>query len=545
MLRIELRAALLQAASSHTPVETRDLPVEIDGVLRAVSFRVESSPDLPEGCLLVVFKEQEPSKEVTHVVDIADGNPEAVIRQLEGEVERLKSRLRETLEESEASKEEHKAANEELQAMNEELRSASEELETGREELQSINEELSTVNQELKGKVEELGRSNGDLQNLMAATQIATVFLDRNLCIQRYTPPAVALFNIIPTDVGRPLADLTSRINYTALADDAEAVLEQLKTFELEVAHRDGRHFLARILPYRTGEDRIMGVVITFVDITRRRAAEEDLRTSEARFRAVADLVPDLLFSTDPAGLLLWCNERWLTYTGQTLVQAQGYGWVNIVHPEDRTSARQRFLDAIGRGNAYHGEHRLLCADGTARWFLVRAEPLRDEHGKIIQWFGAKTDIEDFKLASVDLAASQERLRLIIENAREFAIFSADNNLRVTSWNPGAERILGYSESEILGQSADVIFTPEDRQAGKPREEAANAMTTGMAMDERWHQRKDGSRFWASGAMMRMNDRAGEAIGIVKILRDQTEARQNSEALEQSRATSRNRVEGD
>src|SRR4030095_9017156 len=148
----------------------------------------------------------------------------------------------------------------ELQAMNEELRAASEELETSREELQSINEELVTVNQELKSKVDELGRANSDLQNLLASTKIATVFLDRSLCIQRYTPAAVALFRLIPNDVGRPLSDLRHQLQYDCLVADAQQVLEQLGLIEREVSSPQDNWFLVRLLPYRTVEDQIAGL---------------------------------------------------------------------------------------------------------------------------------------------------------------------------------------------------------------------------------------------------------------------------------------------
>ena len=534
MLRIELRAALYRAAQTGGPVDTRGVPVEIDGAPKEVNLRVVPARSARSRFLLVVFQEQEAGAAAT-LAGVPAAEPEEATRHLEEELEHTKAQLRNIIEQSEASDEELKASNEELQAINEELRSAGEELETGREELQSINEELSTVNQELKSKVDELAGANSDLQNLMASTNIATVFLDRDLIIQRYTPPAVALFNLIPTDVGRPLSDLTPRLNYPGLTADAARVLMDLGVKEVEVADADGHFFLVRMLPYRTTADRIAGVVMTFVDITQRRQADEELRGSEARFRTVSNLVPDLLFSTDAAGQVRWCNERWVDYTGQTVTQAQGDGWMSVVHPEDRESSRRSFAAAIAQGQPYKNEVRLLRADRTARWFLVRAEPLRDASGKTVQWFGAKTDIDDFKRASANLAASEERLRLLIENAREFAIFSTDLELRVTSWNSGAERLLGYTEREIHGQSADLIFSPEDQAAGAPQAEARQALTEGRGVDERWHQRKDGSRFWASGALMVMHSPGGEAIGFVKILRDETEARQNREALEQSR----------
>lgn len=136
---------------------------------------------------------------------------------------------------------------------------------------------------------------------------------------------------------------------------------------------------------------------------------------------------------------------------------------------------------------------------------------------------------------SDDLRKSEERFQLLVENAREFAIFSTDTDRRVTSWNTGAERLLGYREEEILGQMADVIFTPEDRATGAPQRETATALREGRASDERWHMRKDGTCFWGSGFLMAMRNPRGEVIGFVKILHDRTAAKETEEALSRSR----------
>jgi two-component system CheB/CheR fusion protein len=145
-------------------------------------------------------------------------------------------------------------------------------------------------------------------------------------------------------------------------------------------------------------------------------------------------------------------------------------------------------------------------------------------------------DVTVSKRAEDALRENEERLRLIVENAREFAIFSTDLQRRVTSWNLGAERLLGFTEAEIVGKIADVIFTEQDRAAGAPEHEASRAMQHGRAADERWHSRKDGSRFWGSGFLMAMHDRLGAVIGFVKILHDRTKPKQAEEALAQSRA---------
>lgn len=277
-LRAELRALLFRARQTGEPTAAEGILVEVADEKRLVDVRVSPASELASDFLLVTF-ELRPVGGSELVRPAAQ--EESVVRHLERELEQTKRHLRDIIEQHEASTEELKASNEELQAMNEELRSATEELETSREELQSINEELTTVNQELKSKVDELGHTNSDLHNLIGATAIAMVFLDRELRIMRFTPPAVELFSIIPTDVGRPLADLHHRVSYPELLADAAQVLQRLIPIEREVNEPGGRFFLARLLPYRTTDDRIAGVVLTFVDITERQAAQEAVRRAQ------------------------------------------------------------------------------------------------------------------------------------------------------------------------------------------------------------------------------------------------------------------------
>ncbi len=287
-LRIELRSALYRSAETGAPAEAFQLPVFLDGEPRGVNLRVSPAQDIAPGYLLVTFETTTPA--AGRLAAPLEGSAVPIVHQLERELEQSRAQLRDTVEQYEASTEELKASNEELQAMNEELRSATEELETSREELESINEELTTVNHEMKGKVEELAGANSDLQNLMASTAIALVFLDRALTITRYTPTAVGLFHLIPGDLGRPLADLRHQLDYPELIDDAEKVLRTLIPVEREV--REGGHwYLARLQPYRTQEDVIAGVVLTFVDITERKEAAEHMRaqiTEAARFNDLA-----------------------------------------------------------------------------------------------------------------------------------------------------------------------------------------------------------------------------------------------------------------
>ena len=404
-LRLELRSAMYQATQSDASIECR--PIELtgdkEGGAVAMTVRPFRDEEAETDFLLVVFNRYE------HIQDKAvparpDGSHDVVLAQLEAELQRKREQLQETIESAEISTEELRASNEELQAINEELRSATEELETSKEELQSVNEELVTVNYELKVKVEETGKANDDLNNLIASTDIATIFVDSGLRIKRFTPRAADLFSIIASDVGRSLLDLTHKLDYDQLAEDVSATFDTLRPVEREVKSNDGRCYIVRLLPYRTNEDRIEGAVMTFFDITARRQAEEQARASEARMRMVA------------------------------------------------------------------------------------------------------------------------------ESANDYAIITMDEEGRATSWNKGAEQLFGYTEKEILGHTLDPLFVPEDREAGVPLDELRRAREDGRAEDERWHLRKDGSRFFCSGVTTPL--RNGDMHGYAKIARDVTARERQEQARE-------------
>lgn len=200
------------------------------------------------------------------------------LTELEQELLRVRTEARATHEEMQTSQEEFRSANEELQSTNEELQSTNEELTTSKEEMQSLNEELQTVNAELQAKVEDLSRASNDMKNLLDSTDIATLFLDNDLNVRRFTPQATNIIRLIPSDEGRPFTDLASQLSYPELADDARTVLRKLASVEKPIGARDGRWFTVRIMPYRTVDDRIDGVVITFTDITAAKALEAKLR---------------------------------------------------------------------------------------------------------------------------------------------------------------------------------------------------------------------------------------------------------------------------
>lgn len=195
-------------------------------------------------------------------------------------------------EEMQTSQEELKSTNEELQSTNEELQSANEELTTSKEEMQSMNEELQTVNLELQAKVTELSRASNDMKNLLNSTEIATLFLDEELKVRRFTAQTTRIIKLIPSDVGRSITDIVTDLNYPAMANDAREVLRTLVFCEKDVPTRDARWFKVRIMPYRTQENRIDGLVITFADVTERKQLEVELAATQARLAALEEAIP-------------------------------------------------------------------------------------------------------------------------------------------------------------------------------------------------------------------------------------------------------------
>jgi len=261
----ELRSVLHRAVELRQPSLSSFVPVRFNGhpVLVGILAQPRPGGDGRDMHVLVTFLE---GGEVGG--DDAPEKPEssdAIVLSLRDKLRVAEQRLETMRQEHGLAYEDLRAANEELQSLNEEYRSTTEELETSKEELQSVNEELQTVNHELKMKLEEVSRANNDLENFMAATDIPMLFLDRNLCIKRYTAPIRQIFNVKSHDHGRPISDLTHNMGYEDLDKDAARVLSDLIPIERHVKSRDGEPLVVRIRPYRTTEDKIHGVVVTFV----------------------------------------------------------------------------------------------------------------------------------------------------------------------------------------------------------------------------------------------------------------------------------------
>ena len=353
-LRFDLRSALHRAFAHGEPSLSGPIAVRFNGAAKRVYLQAQplrANPDASRSAI-VFFFEGEP------VGDLASGAPlfeepapGERIQGLQQELQVTRSQLCASREEYEGANEELRAANEELQSINEEYRSTAEELETSKEELQSINEELQTVNGELKTELERVSRAHSDIQNLITATDVGVLFLDTELRINRFTPRISDLFNIVAGDEGRLITDFTHGLDDDNLAADARGVLGELASSEREVRSRNGQWYLVRMRRYRTVDDKVDGVVVTFVDISERRRAEEALRESEARMRAVIDGVADAIVTINEAGIIQSVNLATTRMFGYGADELIGHS-VNGLAPESRRSQydgyMQRYLRTGG-----------------------------------------------------------------------------------------------------------------------------------------------------------------------------------------------------
>ena len=420
-LRLDLRGALTRAAEEGQTVQLANRRIGQNGHSLVVDLVVEPVKNTSGAVrsYVVLFKDgHAPPGPEQIAASGSSSDQQAYIQQLEAELRETRERLQAIAEEAETTSEELKASNEEYQSLNEELQSANEELQTSKEELQSLNEELTTVNGELSLRVHELGRSNSDLKNFLESTQIATIFLDNELCVTNHTPAVAEIFHLVETDAGRPIGHIKSRIAYEDLQADARRVLRTLAAVEREIGSVTGARYMVRVLPYRSVDNFIAGVVITFVDITARKRAEMALRESEERFR------------------------------------------------------------------------------------------------------------------------------LVVENARDHAIFTLDPESRITDWYPSAEAVFGWTAEEAVGQSGSILFTPEDRRQHEDEKELEEAHREGSAPNVRWHLRKDGSRVFIEGTTTALHHADGSLRGFLKIGQDTTDRRRTDEALRASETRQRALIEG-
>lgn len=462
-LRADLRALLFRARHSKEPVKQQgvvaDLGIQIQKIDLIARRFTEIGPD--SEFLLVLFRPiQEPETKQGQIEqEIHDDVKDAIHRHLEQELRETKERLQSTIEELEASNEEMKSSNEELQSMNEELQSSNEELQTSKEELQSLNEELETVNNELKSKIRELDMTYSDLENLFESTHIATILLDKDFRIKRYTPAATDIFHLISSDIGRKLSDIRPKIGEIDILTEARRVIQTLNRIEIPIrSAQTARQYVLRIHPYKTLSNIIDGTVITFVDVTELKTAQEQT----LRLAAIVEGSGDAIVSTNLDRLITSWNLGAERLYGHKAIEVIGKSISILIPPEkiEENESPIRKLEFGQRVESFETIH--LHQNGGVIHVSLTLSPIFDDNGHIIGISRIARDITARVLAEQALRNSEERYRSLI-SVLSAVVWTADPSglfiLPQSSWTA----YTGQTWQDHKGSGWMKAFHPEDQ----------------------------------------------------------------------------------
>ena len=478
-LRNGLRAAISEAKKIVRKVQHEGLSIRLGEQIQPVMVTVQPMPQVGDDDMLfiVVFhdvglpldrssenrQDFGASRDALNLVETS-ATTEALINQLEYELETTRTDLERSIQDLEAANEELKSSNEELLSMNEELQSANEELETNKEEIRAGSDAVA--------------RANADLENLLRSTRIATVFLDNELRIRSFTPAITEIYDLIPTDIGRPLASFVAKVPemppLSTLDQLAPSVLdekclheqrEQSSYSEDTIVANSGKSYIRRVLPYQSHTGEKDGLVVTFTDVSR-------LRESEEQFQLLVEASSQIVWITNPIGEVVKDSPSWRHFTGQTYEQWRGMGWADAIHLDDRDATRLAWERAVAEVIPFSTEYRLKWRGGGYRWTQARAMPQRGPDGTVRRWVGMNIDIHDRKQSLLQLEASQRRLQTFADTVPPLmAIVDADerfvfvNQSYADHWQRPVEDIIGHGMKEIVSEEVYKVIAPRMAKA--------------------------------------------------------------------------------
>jgi two-component system, chemotaxis family, CheB/CheR fusion protein len=568
-LRIKTRSSVRHAIETKQIVRDVDARVKRGHEYFPCSITVQPIIDSSKGAnlLLVTFQDlPQPS------IPIAE-RPEAthestIIEQFENELRALHEDLENTIEEYEHSTTELKASNEEVMTMNEELQSANEELETSREEMQLLNEELTTVNNQLQEKIDELDRSNCDLLNLMSCSNIASIFLDLQLCVKRYTPLLTEIIHLLPSDVNRPFRDLTNKIASDTLLKDCQDVLFTGRSIEREVwtqsskfpsanqdsssrrvlgvpdsSHSEPRCYLQRVTPYRSAELAISGVAITFVDITERIA-------SEARSRRLSTVLKDsqnaILVHDFDGQIIAWNRgaEKMYGYSESEALQMN----LQRLVPDTKRDETNSYLQRLRHDEGIEPfKTQRVTHDGRFLDVEITVTIYRNELGDPVGAATTEMNVSEREKLIAALNAINESLeKRVSKKTREIWLLAAavshlgegviitNNSLDgpgpiVSFANAALSKICGYSIEEMIGKSPSIFQGPHSQS--HTLDHVKSELKAGRpCMVELVNYRKDGSAYDAELFLSPIFDENGACTNYVSVVRDVSQ--RNADARE-------------
>ncbi|HKP29396.1 MAG TPA: ATP-binding protein, partial [Gemmatimonadales bacterium] len=413
-LFLELRSALTEARKSAEVVRRDGIRVRTDEHIHLIDLEIIPVRPLGQGqYLLVLFNDAEtdaPAARSGSLPALSDSDAQIEAGQLRQELGATREYLQSLIEQQDAANEELRSANEEVLSSNEELQSTNEELETAKEELQSANEELTTVNEQLQRRNLELDLANNDLTNLLSSTSIPVVMVGGDLRLRRITGPARRPMNLLPSDVGRPISDLSLSFIVPDLAEIVSDVIERVQTVEREVEDREGRWYLMRVHPYRTADNKIDGAVIVLLDVDQIRHAQVELhhRTEELGQQVqLMELSQDAIIVRDADNRILSWNHGAQVIYGWSAEEVKGLPLEEVLGTDkERWRLLNKDLDEHG---AWEGELRQVRRDGTALIMHSREVLVRDQHGHRLAVLSIKRDITELRNAIQALTEADRR----------------------------------------------------------------------------------------------------------------------------------------
>ena len=463
-LKIPLTTAIRQVITNRKPVIHQVLYVRTNGETQPIRLTVQpvTEPASVQGLILVLIESLpiiENDSEQTSP-SIEEQLPETQrIAELEQDLNSTRQYLQTMIEELETSNEELKATNEELQSSNEELQSTNEELETTKEELQSINEELMTVNAELEDKINALSRANNDLNNLLASVGVAIIFLNMNLDIQRFNPSAAQLINLIDGDIGRPIAHIVPNFTYDRFSSDAKHVLDTLEAVADEIQTVDGRWFIMRMRPYRTVQNIIAGVIVTFAEITQQKNVQAELEL----LNNVVEEVYTVVIVTEPNGTIEYVNAQYERLLGYNSEEVLGQHFLFNITPALSYEDNQKLEQAVHNGEIWRGELNFMTRDGNEVSFLATMLPLHNSDGTVDRYMLIHDDITEMKQIENQLRSSEKLYRTLARRLPNMAILVFDHEMNYVVAEGASLERAGYKREEVEGKSFyDIV--PEERQ---------------------------------------------------------------------------------
>ncbi len=498
----------------------------LDGQMMTVSGRMLNDKKFKEIYYIISFQVKEKTKAkaddtTIEKVDV-DSQYQERINELEKELQYTKENLQATVEELETS-------NEELQSSNEELIASNEELQSTNEELQSVNEELYTVNAEHQDKIEELTQLNNDMNNLLKNTNIGTLFIDSQLRIRKITDIAAKITNIRDSDVGRPIDHISLDHIYKNFIEDINEVLENLQQKETEITKEDGTWYLLRILPYRTAENAVDGIIVTFIDITRLKKIEKEKDTTYELIYKTLEYNPVASTIVDESGAITFANKKAESLFGITQKQIRERNfddlkWEITDMEENQIPSDDLPFSRVMKTHKpiYRYQHYIKIPQKEKRLLSINGAPMYNQEGKVNGVVFTLEDVTELKKAEIAIKESEEKYRSLF-NSNMDAILVADENRKIIDANPALEEMFGYQLKEIKGKKTSYLYAQvhDFDDMGEYLEDYSKGFVQMIS-----YKTKSGKIFYGETSAFQLKDANGKVKANVGLIRDITQRMQ-------------------